>query len=46
MYHLAAERLNLPLGQILHVGDDLTTDVAALFAAGCRPAGSNRKART
>jgi HAD superfamily hydrolase (TIGR01549 family) len=36
MYHLAAERLNLPLGQILHVGDDLTTDVAgaALWHAG------------
>jgi HAD superfamily hydrolase (TIGR01549 family) len=46
MYHLAAERLALPLGQILHVGDDLTTDVAAPFAAACRPAGSNRKART
>lgn len=34
MYHLAAERLALPLGQILHVGDDLTTDVAGSIRCG------------
>ena len=34
MYHLAAERLNLPLGEILHVGDDLTTDVAGAIRCG------------
>ncbi|QDY40523.1 5-amino-6-(5-phospho-D-ribitylamino)uracil phosphatase YigB [Candidatus Pantoea soli] len=34
MYHLAAGRLALPPGQILHVGDDLTTDVAGALRAG------------
>lgn len=34
MYHLAAEKLNLPLNQILHVGDDLTTDVAGAVRCG------------
>jgi putative hydrolase of the HAD superfamily len=34
MYHLAAEKLALPLGQILHVGDDLTTDVAGAIRCG------------
>ncbi|WP_318368370.1 5-amino-6-(5-phospho-D-ribitylamino)uracil phosphatase YigB [Enterobacter sp.] len=34
MYHLAAEKLNLPLGEILHVGDDLTTDVAGAIRSG------------
>jgi putative hydrolase of the HAD superfamily len=34
MYHLAAERLNIPLGEILHVGDDLTTDVAGAIRCG------------
>lgn len=34
MYHLAAERLDLPLGEILHVGDDLTTDVAGAIRCG------------
>lgn len=34
MYHLAAERLALPLGRILHVGDDLTTDVAGSIRCG------------
>ncbi len=32
-------------GEILHAGDDLTTDVLALFAVGCRPAGLNLKCR-
>jgi haloacid dehalogenase superfamily, subfamily IA, variant 1 with third motif having Dx(3-4)D or Dx(3-4)E len=34
MYHLAAERLEVPLEQILHVGDDLTTDVAGAIRCG------------
>ncbi|MEC5343758.1 5-amino-6-(5-phospho-D-ribitylamino)uracil phosphatase YigB [Brenneria populi] len=34
LYHLAAEKLNLPLSQILHVGDDLTTDVAGAVRCG------------
>lgn len=34
MYHLAAQRLNMPLGEILHVGDDLTTDVAGAIRCG------------
>lgn len=34
MYQVAAQRLNLPLGQILHVGDDLTTDVAGSLRCG------------
>ena len=34
MYHLAASRLNLPLNEILHVGDDLTTDVAGAIRCG------------
>ena len=34
MYLLAAEKLNLPPGGILHVGDDLTTDVAGAIRSG------------
>ncbi|WP_437888007.1 5-amino-6-(5-phospho-D-ribitylamino)uracil phosphatase YigB [Phytobacter sp. V91] len=34
MYHLAAERLGIPMGEILHVGDDLTTDVAGAIRCG------------
>ena len=34
MYHLAAERLEVPIEQILHVGDDLTTDVAGAVRCG------------
>ncbi|MCX8958990.1 5-amino-6-(5-phospho-D-ribitylamino)uracil phosphatase YigB [Erwinia psidii] len=34
MYHLAASRLNLPPERILHIGDDLTTDVAGSLRAG------------
>ncbi|QTF06747.1 5-amino-6-(5-phospho-D-ribitylamino)uracil phosphatase YigB [Brenneria izadpanahii] len=34
MYRLAAEKFNLPLSQILHVGDDLTTDVAGAVRCG------------
>lgn len=34
MYYLAAEKLDLPLGHILHVGDDLTTDVAGAIRCG------------
>jgi putative hydrolase of the HAD superfamily len=46
MYHLAAEKLNVPLGEILHVGDDLTTDVAGAVRCGMQPAGSNGKCRS
>ena len=34
MYHLAAQKLNLPLEHILHVGDDLTTDVGGAVCCG------------
>lgn len=34
MYHLASERLGVPPGEILHVGDDLTTDVAGAIRCG------------
>ncbi|MBM3072520.1 5-amino-6-(5-phospho-D-ribitylamino)uracil phosphatase YigB [Enterobacter sp. RHBSTW-00994] len=34
MYHLAAEKLALTPGKILHVGDDLTTDVAGAIRCG------------
>ncbi|MCL9647993.1 5-amino-6-(5-phospho-D-ribitylamino)uracil phosphatase YigB [Pantoea eucrina] len=34
MYHLAAERLAIAPEAILHVGDDLTTDVAGALRAG------------
>jgi HAD superfamily hydrolase (TIGR01549 family) len=34
MYHLAAEKLGVPLEHILHVGDDLTTDVAGAVRCG------------
>ncbi|WP_436859526.1 5-amino-6-(5-phospho-D-ribitylamino)uracil phosphatase YigB [Citrobacter tructae] len=34
MYFLAAEKLKLPIGEILHVGDDLTTDVAGAIRCG------------
>lgn len=34
MYQMAAEKLNLPPEQILHVGDDLTTDVGGAISSG------------
>lgn len=34
MYHLAADKLGIPLENILHVGDDLTTDVAGSVRCG------------
>ena len=34
MYHRAAERLGVAPGEILHVGDDLTTDVAGAIRCG------------
>lgn len=34
MYFLAAEKLKVPIGEILHVGDDLTTDVAGAIRSG------------
>lgn len=34
MYHLAAQKLDVAPGEILHVGDDLTTDVAGAIRSG------------
>ena len=34
MYHRAAEKLDVPHNAILHVGDDLTTDVAGAIRSG------------
>ncbi|MDU6926696.1 5-amino-6-(5-phospho-D-ribitylamino)uracil phosphatase YigB [Franconibacter helveticus] len=34
MYHLAAQKLGVAPGEILHVGDDLTTDVAGAIRSG------------
>lgn len=34
MYHRAAERLDVAISDILHVGDDLTTDVAGAIRSG------------
>ena len=34
MYKKASNKLGIPLGNILHVGDDLTTDVAGSVACG------------
>lgn len=34
MYQLAAQKLDVPLAHILHVGDDLTTDVAGAVRSG------------
>ena len=34
LYHIAAQHLNLPPSQILHVGDDLITDVQGALVAG------------
>lgn len=34
LYHRAAQKFHLPLGQILHVGDDLTTDVGGAVSCG------------
>lgn len=36
MFHLAARKLNLPLGSLLHVGDDLNTDVAGSVRSGAQ----------
>jgi len=34
MYHLASQKLGVPPGEILHVGDDLTTDVGGAITSG------------
>ncbi|MDR3433430.1 MAG: 5-amino-6-(5-phospho-D-ribitylamino)uracil phosphatase YigB [Rouxiella aceris] len=44
MYQLAAERLQLPLAHILHVGDDLTTDVAGSVRCGMQSCWINLRA--
>ncbi|OSN04401.1 flavin mononucleotide phosphatase [Lonsdalea iberica] len=46
MFHQAAERLNFPLHHLLHVGDDLITDVAGAVRCGMQscwiaPEGTN-----
>lgn len=45
MFHHAAERLGLPPGQILHVGDDPERDVAGARAAGFRAVLLDREGR-
>ena len=42
MFHAAAERLGLPAGQILHVGDHLQHDVAGAQRVGMRAVWINR----
>lgn len=44
MYHLAAERLSIAPEHILHVGDDLTTDVAGSLRAGMQACWINLRA--
>lgn len=43
MYFLAAEKLNVPIGEILHVGTISPLTWVGQFAAECRPVGSDRK---
>lgn len=45
MYQLAAKRLNVAPEQILHVGDDLTTDVAGALRAGLQACWINDRQR-
>lgn len=45
MYHLAAQRLALPPKTILHVGDDLTTDVAGAVSCGMQACWINDRQR-
>ncbi|MCV9879360.1 5-amino-6-(5-phospho-D-ribitylamino)uracil phosphatase YigB [Brenneria izbisi] len=44
MYHLAAEKLDLPVHQVLHVGDDLTADVAGAVRVGMQACWINLRA--
>ncbi|MFD1803873.1 5-amino-6-(5-phospho-D-ribitylamino)uracil phosphatase YigB [Mixta tenebrionis] len=44
MYHLAAQRLGIAPGNILHVGDDLTTDVAGAVRCGMQACWINLRA--
>lgn len=43
MYHLTAEKLGVAPGQILHVGDDLTTDVAGAVRSGLQACWMNER---
>lgn len=45
MYHLAAERLKVAPAAILHVGDDLTTDVAGALRSGLQACWINDRQR-
>ncbi|PVZ86401.1 5-amino-6-(5-phospho-D-ribitylamino)uracil phosphatase YigB [Serratia sp. S1B] len=46
MYRLAAQRLGIAPEQILHVGDDLTTDVAGALRAGLQACWVNDRQRS
>ncbi|MFI8416168.1 5-amino-6-(5-phospho-D-ribitylamino)uracil phosphatase YigB [Serratia sp. NPDC078593] len=46
MYHVAAERLNIAVENLLHVGDDLTTDVAGALRAGMQACWINDRQRS
>ncbi|MFP9231288.1 5-amino-6-(5-phospho-D-ribitylamino)uracil phosphatase YigB [Pectobacterium cacticida] len=44
MYQLAAQKLDVPVQEILHVGDDLTTDVAGAIRCGMQACWINLRA--
>lgn len=46
MYRVAAQRLSLAPGQLLHVGDDLTTDVAGAVRSGVQACWINDRGRS
>lgn len=43
MYYLAAQKFNLALDEILHVGDDLTTDIQGALQSGMQACWLNTK---
>lgn len=45
MYRCAAQQLKLPVAAVLHVGDDLTTDVAGALHSGMQACWINDRAR-
>lgn len=46
MYRTAQQRLNVPMTHILHVGDDLTTDVAGAIRSGMQACWINDRERS
>ncbi|KID00845.2 5-amino-6-(5-phospho-D-ribitylamino)uracil phosphatase YigB [Hafnia alvei] len=46
MYRVAQQRLNVPMRNILHVGDDLTTDVAGAVRCGMQACWINDRERS